>query len=305
MKLFLDYKVTNEPYGGIQTFFKNFIECSENYSDVITLVNDYKQADVIFFGANSRGIKTKISIKDVEAYGKSKALVIHRLDGLRKGSDSFVRDTERFVDGYVFQSNKGLEDYSSIKKPSVIIHNGVNQEKFYVKATTWNRDRKLRCLFVSWSDSLNKGFSEYATVAQGNNMKCSFVGRWPSSVRPNFINVEAPKSNDLLPAIYRYHDVLIFPSRLESCSNVVLEALSSGLPVVYYRGSGVDEIAGVKYGIPLINFNWWDFYTVLKLRYKEFQDNIRRDIKQFSMNKTIEEYLSFFHVIKLRKFYET
>lgn len=301
MRLFIDYKITDEPWGGINTFFKNFIECSENYSDVITLVNDYRLADVILFGANSRGIKTKISADDIIRYGNSKAIVIHRLDGLRKGFDSFVKATEAYVDGYVFQSKKGLEDYNFIKKPSALIHNGVNQDRFSVKSTTWGGDRELKCLFVSWSDSLDKGFIEYANISTGCDIECTFVGRWRNSVDSKFVKLIEPKENNILPSIYRDYDVLIFPSKLESCSNVVLEALSCGLPIVYYRDSGVEEIVGTKYGIPVDKFyHVNDFYLALKELYTELKVNIQRDISQFSMNTTIEEYLKFFYKVKLR-----
>lgn len=298
MNLFIDYKIVDHPWGGIQTFFKNFVECSDNYSDVITLVKDYRQADVILFGANSRGVKKKISLDDIKAYGKSKALVIHRLDGLRPGFNKFVKATEQYIDGYVFQSIKGSQDYSFVKKPFVVIHNGINQDKFYLKDTSWDGKRKLKCLFVSWSDSLDKGFSEYADIAAGHNMECTFIGRWPLSVKSNFIYRRSPIDNFMLPSIYRKHDVLIFPSRLESCSNVVLEALSSGIPIVYYKDSGVAEIVGDQYGIPLTNFKWWEFKSILKTKYKEFQRNIYEHIDDFSMNKTIKNYLKFFLELK-------
>lgn len=298
MKLYIDYKTTNEPYGGINSFFKNFIECSEEFP--IILVNDYQQADVILFGANSRGVKAKISLKEVEAYGNSSAIVIHRLDGIRKGFDSFVKATEAYVDGYVFQSKKGLEDYNFIKKPSVVIHNGVNQTKYFGKVTTRLSENKLKCLFVSWSDSLDKGFKKFSEVAYSHRVECTFVGRWPKSVRSDFIRKLAPIGNDMLPRIYRDHDVLIFPSRLESCSNVVLEALSSGLPVVYYEGSGVEEIVGEKYGISVGEFYSHDFEPKLRAKYFNITQNINKNIKQFSMSNTIKKYLEFLDELQSR-----
>jgi glycosyltransferase involved in cell wall biosynthesis len=302
MKLFIDYKTTKEPWGGINTFFRNFIECSEEFSDIITLVDDYRLADVILFGANSRGIKTKISLEDVRTYGQSKAKVFHRLDGMRQGFDSFVKSTEKYIDGYIFQSKKGLQDYSFVKKPSVVIHNGVNQALYRSKATTWLPDNKLKCLLISWSNSLDKGFREFSIVSKANSkVKCTFVGRWPESLQKEYVNVIDPISNNSLPEIYRDHDVLIFPSKLESCSNVVLEALSSGLPVVYYKGSGVEEIVGEKYGIPISDFSdTRTFLSILQRSYNKLIANIERGRKQFSMERTIEDYVKFFYEVESR-----
>lgn len=294
MKLFIDYKTTNEPWGGINSFFRNFIECSEEFS--ITLVNNYQLADVILFGANSRGIKNKISINDVAKYGSSDAVVIHRLDGLRRGFDSFVKATEAYVDGYILQSKKGAEDYSFIKKPSTIVHNGVNHDKFKWK-NLYYLSEKINYLLISWSDSLDKGFVEYAKMSEVcENDNFTFVGRWPDSVSSGRVNIIKPKSNDLLPAIYRKHDALIFPSKLESCSNVVLEALSSTLPVIYYRNSGVAEIVGETYGIPVDSFD--DGHAISNLLRERYDTLIGAMIGQrdrFSMRTTIEEYLKFFN----------
>jgi glycosyltransferase involved in cell wall biosynthesis len=302
MRLFIDYKTTNEPWGGINTFFRNFIECSEDYSPTITLVDDYRMADVILFGANSRGVKAKISVNDIINYGNSKALVIHRLDGLRRGFDSFVKATEAYVDGYILQSKKGKEDYNFLKKPSTIIHNGVNHDKFKWKDLFWCFNRGLNYLFISWSNSLDKGFVEYAKMSEAcRDDNFTFVGRWPESVDKGRVNIIQPKSNDLLPAIYRKHDVFVFPSRLESCSNVVLEALSSVLPVIYYKNSGVAEIVGEDFGIPVDSFD--DGNTIRNLleeKYDALTGAIIGQRHRFSMQTTIEEYLKFFYEVKLR-----
>ena len=45
-----------------------------------------------------------------------------------------------------------------------------------------------------------------------------------------------------LPALYRTADVLVLPTRRDSCSLVVLEALASGLPVITTRANGAAEI---------------------------------------------------------------
>lgn len=45
-----------------------------------------------------------------------------------------------------------------------------------------------------------------------------------------------------LPGLYRAADVLVLPTRRDSCSLVVLEALASGLPVISTRQNGATEI---------------------------------------------------------------
>jgi UDP-glucose:(heptosyl)LPS alpha-1,3-glucosyltransferase len=45
-----------------------------------------------------------------------------------------------------------------------------------------------------------------------------------------------------LPALYRTADFLVLPTRRDSCSLVVLEALASGLPVISTRQNGATEV---------------------------------------------------------------
>jgi glycosyltransferase involved in cell wall biosynthesis len=49
-------------------------------------------------------------------------------------------------------------------------------------------------------------------------------------------------SRELLPALYRSSDLLLLPSRFDTFSCVVLEALSCGLPVVAYNSKGPGDI---------------------------------------------------------------
>lgn len=301
MKLFLDYTVITHGWGGINSFFKNFFsECSSSYVNTITLVKDYHTADVILFGANTRGEREQISIKDVAKYGRSKAIVVHRMDGLRKGFDDFVKSTMGYVDGYVFQSENCKEDYSFIKNKSTIICNGVNGGIFVPRQDLWNRDTKLKFLMSSWSTSVDKGFREFAHLSSFEDIECSFVGRWNSTVTPNNVRFLPAVPNDMLPSIYRKYDVLVFPSRRDACSNVVLEALASGLPVIYYKNSGVDDIVGTKYGVGVESFV--HDYCIDKIHdnYEFYVDNIKKDIDSFSMKHVVAKYIKFFDELKLK-----
>ncbi len=54
-----------------------------------------------------------------------------------------------------------------------------------------------------------------------------------------------------MPALMRSTDMLVFPSRYEACSLVLLEALASGLPVVTAESAGGAELVAPEAGVVL------------------------------------------------------
>ena len=53
------------------------------------------------------------------------------------------------------------------------------------------------------------------------------------------------------PAVYRAADAYLMTKHNDPCPNVVLEALASGLPILYSRSGGVPELVGDDAGVPI------------------------------------------------------
>ncbi len=101
----------------------------------------------------------------------------------------------------------------------------------------------LRCRLTVVGDGSQ--YRALAAAADSLGVAASFPGRIPHSE---------------LPAVYAAHDAFVLASSLEACSNAVLEAMASGLPVIgaasavgdlvadgvcgmLAGGSGTDELA--------------------------------------------------------------
>jgi len=56
------------------------------------------------------------------------------------------------------------------------------------------------------------------------------------------VRIDGPVAHEELPEVYREADVFVLPSLAEGMPNVVLEAVSSGLPVVGTRVAGMREL---------------------------------------------------------------
>lgn len=58
--------------------------------------------------------------------------------------------------------------------------------------------------------------------------------------------------------VYRKADAYVMTKHNDPCPNTVLEALSTGLPVLYSDSGGVPELVGTEAGVPLACPEDWD-----------------------------------------------
>lgn len=167
---------------------------------------------------------------------------------------------------YVVTVSKFVNDILESQgiKVDKIIGNSVDIEKFRP-----GKSIKLnKYLFVGVSNYFGKGIDVLQKIAQkGVLIDC-------------VTNLEPPKplgwlkeiDHQSMPELYRKYKGLIFPSRFEASSMVVLEAMSSGLPVfISAVGNGLD-IEKIQ---PNFVVKGWDDESVLEyiLKINEIEHN--------------------------------
>ena len=186
------------------------------------------------------------------------SVVIHRIDGpiqLYRGPE-FHDDDER-----CFRMNRELADITVMQSlwsllrtrdmrfepyRPVVIPNAADPEIFYPSAHP-NRspDGRIRLISTSWSDNPRKGRATYEYLDQNldfTRYRYTFVGR----IQADFKNIEVidPVPSEQIADLLRAHDLYVTASRNDPCSNALVEALSCGLPTVYYDGGGHRELVG-------------------------------------------------------------
>lgn len=72
------------------------------------------------------------------------------------------------------------------------------------------------------------------------------------------INFTGPYTQEQAPTIYRSARAFVMTTHNDNCPNAVLEALASGLPVLYSDTGGVPELVGTEAGIPLACPEDWE-----------------------------------------------
>jgi len=109
------------------------------------------------------------------------------------------------------------------------------------------RDRKTRLVSTSWSDNPRKGRDVYRWLDQHldwNRFEYTFVGR----IQEKFehIRVLEPVDSTTLAALLKQQDIYVTASQKDPCSNALVEALSCGLPALYFDDGGHPEL--VEFG---------------------------------------------------------
>jgi len=247
LKIHILFDFVSGAWGGGNQFLKAI----QNYlvkKNVYT--NDYNNADIILINSHHnliKALKIKLQNKNI--------IFIHRIDG----PIYFYRDDGYFLDELIFKLNTILADgtifqsnytkNASLKRGislnhqfNEIIINAPNPKIFYTKKSN-STNKKIKLIATSWSGNIKKGFDVYQWLDNHldfNKYEMTFVGNSPVKFK-QVIHKKTMNSIDLANEL-RLSDIFIFASKVESCSNSLLEALHCGLPTIAFNSSSNPEI---------------------------------------------------------------
>lgn len=325
MKIYIYYEETDKPWGGSNSFIKAFKKyLKEKKGKKIEIVTDIDDDYDVFFmntGSKAPGVQIEINeIKKIKKYGYTKPTkrlfrknpckkIVYRLDGLRAiynnqwdKMDELQLQASRLADYLIFQSRHCLESFRGFGYEDAnysIVYNGVDQRIFNTHDKKFLDDAdKLKVFSCNWSNNPRKGYSVIARFSEIEGIESYFVGNWPEQIDKKRVICLPPMKQEELAKYYKNCDVFLHAANDDPCPNVVLEALSCGLPVIYHDSGGTPEIAG-NYGIPLpkniTTETICDLIETMKGRYPQFVENIKNDMKKFAIEQAAREYVSIFY----------
>lgn len=198
--------------------------------------------------------------------------IVHRLDDRYRmlckvyGYDETVAWINKRANATIFQTEyckrlytKGVKTIFGFEEPipinnGVIIYNGVDRDVFHEQGEKKSLTGKYKIFHVATTGMTRKGLGrvlEFAYLLRNNNdIQFYLVGRqeqdpvYGREIK-KFSNVHAfGHTNDRfkLASYYRSGDVLLYPTVNDCSPNVVLEAMSCGMPVVASNSGGTPEL---------------------------------------------------------------
>lgn len=321
MRVFINYKTTDRPWGGSNSFLCALKGYLSNLEDIHLIYDKYEDFDLILINTAYTAPGRYISLRQIRRYHeygysslfeyilklfkKRPMKIVLRLDGLRRfyaeipedKGDNIQLSLVGLADAIIFQSNESLAQFkrtiNGFSALHYVIYNGVNQGVFNLKGKIfWNKKDKLKVFATSWSTNPRKGFEDIVRLSCIEGVIVNFVGNWPKDINPEKVQLKPPVPQNLLSVEYKKNDAFFFPSRNEACPNVVYEALSCGLPVIYHSSGGTPEIAS-EYGA-------WFKDDLLKAlddvtnNYDSFIEKIEKDNYLFSIDYAGKRYVEVF-----------
>lgn len=143
-----------------------------------------------------------------------------------------------------------------------IINNGVNTSEFYPASPT-PAQLPIRLLYVGrlsphkgvddllgalqllrrqFEDELPK--QVHLTIVGGGSLEGLIKQYIQTHGLTNAVTLRGIVKHNELPAIYRDHDILVFPCHSDAMANVILEAIASGLAIISTKTGGAELIDG-------------------------------------------------------------
>lgn len=252
MKIKIFYKSKEISWGGGHQFLKALKGEFENkgiYTDSV------KESEVILFNGYQEVLQVFLSWifdnKKKRVYRLGPIMSLHR-KGLKWKLVDYVIVfcANLFADLVIFQSiwsyNQALKVCFRKNKKYKIIYNAVNSDIFYKKQDTErNPTKPFELVYTSWSANINKGFLFLSFLDENldfNKYKMKFIGNSPFSFK-NIKIISALDSKHLAEEL-RKSDIFVSPTKDDACSNAILEALASGLPVVALDSGANKELVG-------------------------------------------------------------
>jgi len=154
--------------------------------------------------------------------------------------------------------SEGLKERALLFMPSVsidVIPNGVELDSFF-PAETAEKSEVLRLvtvgrlsvtkrieMLIDTVEILHRtAFKLHLTVVGGGQMERQFRKIVTERELSDVIKITGRMDSKKMPEVYRNNDIFISASMQEGMSNAMLEAMSSGLPIVTTRCEGLAEL---------------------------------------------------------------
>jgi len=275
IKIFINFKCSNVPYGGGNQFIMNLVECLSKVNN-ITITYDLEEGIDIYFIVDIRkGPFKKYSFNDIYQHKqRNGGFIIYRINDcsitrLNCKLESIILENVNKIDHFVFNStfihDYYTDKYDEFKDHSLsIIYNTANSNFFYPKqrlldtetypkqrlldTDTYPKQRlsilpkKLKIVTHHWSDNINKGYDIYYQLHKyckgRDDIELVVFGRKFADGFTEPPAVYGPYKGKELGDMLRECDIYISASRYDSCPMHILEGISCGLPIVYLDVSG-------------------------------------------------------------------
>ena len=301
MKVYISFKITDKPAGGGNNFLK-YLALSLEQRNLLT--QKIRDADIVLINSHHNIIKNIL----IKFFFKRK-IFVHRVDGklsLHRTSkiwDNLVELQNLIIaNATIFQSNWSKQIWAkTLNSMNYRIILNQADSKIFKVAQPKRLSKPFTLAYLSFSQNKNKGGSliKWLEKEQNNfNIVLNTIG---SEITDKDKLKSGKVSQQTIAGRLSECHALIYPSLNDACSNVILEALAMGLPVIALNSGGNPEIVG-NAGVLFSDKN--EIQKAIKEIQKNYFQYSRNALKITSNLNSIEKYLEYFKELTVTQKYE-
>lgn len=263
MKIYINREPVTGPWGGGNKTLSALCDRLKKNNDVVFQLE--KDIDVIFCfdpRPNSKGIWYQHFLNYKNANPGTK--IIQRVGDVGTHSKpeltELVKQSTQYSDYVIFPS-LWAKNYINYNKENFKIIPNAAEKVFHKGKKCINEEidksKKIKIVTHHWSDNPKKGFLIYSKLGKLiserrlENFEFTYIGRYNKSFPMDGIKILNPLPAEQIADELINYDVYLTASLEEAGANHVLEAMASGLPVLYRVGGGsINEYCkdhGVEY----------------------------------------------------------
>jgi hypothetical protein len=315
VKIFINFKFSDVPYGGGNQFIMNLVHYLSKFSNICITYELEENTDIYFIIDIRKGTFKKYSFEQIYEYKEKKGgLIIYRINDCditreKCNLEELIVSNSSKIDYYVFNSNfihkyynDKYDEFQNI--PYRIMYNTANCTLFYPSSPKSKKlNKKIKIVTHHWSDNINKGYQIYYDFynycKSRDDVELIILGRKFADGFENPPPVLGPYKGNELANLLRECDIYITASKYDSCPMHLLEGLACGLPVLYLDHVGgvkdICELSEHKVGEPFLNINECiEKLDKIRNNYEFYYNNILKNIELYNSNYCYAEYTKLF-----------
>ena len=289
--------IEDRPEGGLYTFLRYLRRylAARSIAHVSDLAGEY---DVLFVNS------FVVPCEDIRAAKERlpNLRVVQRVDGSGRDygrtddADHRQARVNLLADLTVYQSEYGRyatrRKYRVLSRNGPVIHNPVDTGAFCPEGRTMALAGARRVAHVAFSTNPRKGADDlYQVAADHPDVDFHLVGCYEDAPGFHNLHLHGLLSHDRLPAFLRSCAALAFFSENETCSNVLLESLATGLPVLYKDSGGNRELVGEGGSAVTVESFKRELDETMAQRGKLAQLARERAVREFAVDRILADYL--------------
>ena len=309
MKIAIGFNITQNSWGGGNQFANSLRK--EAIFKGHTITNELEEIDIdIILLTDPRSFNYGVAFGSIEIllyllFKNKNAIVVHRINECdeRKNTrhmNSYLRWANYLADHNVFISHwlTNLNIYEK-NKPSTVILNGADEKVFNdSKNKLWVKGEPLKIVTHHWSSNKMKGFDVYERLDQlifseewRGKIEFTYIGNIPRGFNFKNTKVVKPISGKMLAQELSRHHVYITASNNEPAGMHHIEAVLSGLPVIYKNSGALPEYCK-NFGV---SFDSLEFIPALDKMIQNYYF-YKKNLKNYpnTASKMSENYLNLF-----------